>query len=1150
MVTAAASCCKLWPGFHAHNFVLSDEPAYPRMLYKSSLCKLQHLLIVGSGHAGGTKKSSSRVGRVDDSEVLPGRTSGKAARAFSERGDVGVQAPDQEGSLQEWEEIRRRASSGADASVSFSPPVQPAWERATGAQEARARSHQQKKKAGKAAEVNGHRVPAGETQRPRTEQEGEQRPHKPARASMDARTRASRGRVQVAFDTRDSKFFAMAEDPEEQRGAAHPPQRSTITRNRSSLGSNSAGLPGDAASANGAKGGSMEACEMEDAASAALGLEIGRVYDMRRSTSSKARRERRRGRVRNAAASLETLERGGHARDAKIVSDAALGAGIELEDSERGRSRTGPGEQPGRNGSAGQAVHSQRRAPHLQSPEDVVLSRGTDYALKNAPEKEAQRVVGQRAVKQVVAALQGLSRTEGAAEVLQRWRGQLRVIDANQVVKELGREGRWRRGLEVLEWMKGVGGECAPNQITYVSVLSALGRAQQLGEAERLFEEMAGRGLKRNVVVFNTMMSVYVRCGRPREALALFPLMSAASVRPDFYSYATAINACAASPGWLPRGISLFEQMRREGVAPDPVVYNTLLKACTRGGQPGEAVRIFHQMQADGLEPTLVGFNTLLDAHAETGGWQEAYGVLAEMREAGFRLDVISFNTLVKACCRAGQLREGLKVLPQMRAAGLQPNVGTFTLLISACASAGLSEEAAALFAQLKKEGVRPDALVFAAVIDAADSLARVEDHLKALVESEVTQTGPVYTALIRAYSRHGELARVESALVEARRRLSPLDVGLYNAALEAYSRAGRVGDVVRVFDQLERDSCTADEVSYTMLMDALGKSGRLSALVDTLRQMQGVGLAPGLVQLAVLVDAFAKAGDVDRAAQVFDEMSLLGVEPGAAAFNSLLAAYARAGQVARCIKTFRRMRKVGVRPTVETFSVLIDAFGRAERVVEAEAMFQWLLNEGLQPDAAAWTTLLTAYGRAGLPDEAVECFRRMQRGGVAGDVVAYTALMSALQQAGRDADALTVFDEMAAAGVAPDALARNLRVGALCRLKRVAEAERGVEGLLQCGEADVRTVNALVEAYAAEGQVEAARRLLDRMRAAGLAPDVVSYSAVITALGRLRRFDEAAVVFAAMKRDSVTARLTRPAYEALQAIVSRAPPNRDSVSN
>lgn len=48
----------------------------------------------------------------------------------------------------------------------------------------------------------------------------------------------------------------------------------------------------------------------------------------------------------------------------------------------------------------------------------------------------------------------------------------------------------------------------------------------------------------------------------------------------------------------------------------------------------------------------------------------------------------------------------------------------------------------------------------------------------------------------------------------------------------------------------------------------------------------------------------------------------------------------------------------------------------------------------------------------------------------------------------------------------------------------------------------------------------------------------------------RHRRFAEAAALFSAMQAEGVTARLTRPAYEALQAIVSRAPQNTDSLRN
>lgn len=176
-----------------------------------------------------------------------------------------------------------------------------------------------------------------------------------------------------------------------------------------------------------------------------------------------------------------------------------------------------PREQRGRTSGGERNVHGRkwRRAPNLQSPHDVVLSRGAGYSSKSAPEKAAQSMAGQRAVQRVLAELHHLLPGGHVADVLDRWREQLRAIDLNQVAKELGRGGHWRAALEVLEWMKVAGGDCAPNQITYVTCLTALGRAQQLEAAERLFQEVPALGLKRNVIVFNTMMSVYVRYGAP-----------------------------------------------------------------------------------------------------------------------------------------------------------------------------------------------------------------------------------------------------------------------------------------------------------------------------------------------------------------------------------------------------------------------------------------------------------------------------------------------------------------------------------------------------------------------------------------------------------------------------------------------------------
>lgn len=61
--------------------------------------------------------------------------------------------------------------------------------------------------------------------------------------------------------------------------------------------------------------------------------------------------------------------------------------------------------------------------------------------------------------------------------------------------------------------------------------------------------------------------------------------------------------------------------MRDAGLAPNAIIYSTVISACERGDQWQRAVSLLRAMRADGILPVTVTYNTVISACGKNGQW-------------------------------------------------------------------------------------------------------------------------------------------------------------------------------------------------------------------------------------------------------------------------------------------------------------------------------------------------------------------------------------------------------------------------------------------------------------------------------------------------------------------------------------------------
>lgn len=149
---------------------------------------------------------------------------------------------------------------------------------------------------------------------------------------------------------------------------------------------------------------------------------------------------------------------------------------------------------------------------------------------------------------------------------------------------------------------------------------------------------MQEKGMKVNLITFNAAITALAKAAKRskspnanypksrraevendgqlyQRALQLLEQMERNNIKPDGFSYSSAISCCGAEGRWE-EALELMDRMRKGGprTRPNRVAYTAAISACGRSGEYTNALRLFRDMKDEGLAADIVAYNALFNA--------------------------------------------------------------------------------------------------------------------------------------------------------------------------------------------------------------------------------------------------------------------------------------------------------------------------------------------------------------------------------------------------------------------------------------------------------------------------------------------------------------------------------------------------------
>jgi len=171
-------------------------------------------------------------------------------------------------------------------------------------------------------------------------------------------------------------------------------------------------------------------------------------------------------------------------------------------------------------------------------------------------------------------------------------------------------------------------------------------------------------------------------------------MLRAGSPRPNSFTLAFALKACAAAPAPA-EGRQLHAQAFRQGLEPGAYVQTGLLNLYAKCEEVALARTVFDGMAGD---RNLVAWSAMIGGYSRVGLVNEALGLFREMQAAGVEPDEVTMVSVISACAKAGALDLGRWVHAYIDRKGITVDLELSTALIDMYAKCGLIERARGVF--------------------------------------------------------------------------------------------------------------------------------------------------------------------------------------------------------------------------------------------------------------------------------------------------------------------------------------------------------------------------------------------------------------------------------------------------------------------
>ncbi|XP_021889125.1 pentatricopeptide repeat-containing protein At4g04370 [Carica papaya] len=333
-----------------------------------------------------------------------------------------------------------------------------------------------------------------------------------------------------------------------------------------------------------------------------------------------------------------------------------------------------------------------------------------------------------------------------------------------------------------------------PSSSTITGVLAA---CAQLGSSDlgtSIHGFLLRRGLKMDIPVQNSLVTMYAKCGHLKQGLAVFTRME----NRDLVSWNAIISGYAQN-GNLSEALSIFNKMMVTHQRPDSLTIVSLLQACAASGTSHQGKLIHNFVIRTFLRPSILVETSLVDMYCKCGDLHTAQKCFDRI----LHKDLISWSTIISGYGYHGKADTALRLYSELPQTGRELNHVIFLSILTACSHNGLIEQGLNLFHSMTRQfNIEPKLEHHACLIDLLCRAGRVEEAYEFYKKNFSDPAADVLGILLDA-CRANKNSKIGDEIAKDVLKLRPADAGNYVQLAHCYASMKRWDGVGEAWMQM-----------------------------------------------------------------------------------------------------------------------------------------------------------------------------------------------------------------------------------------------------------------------------------------------------------------------------------------------------------
>lgn len=515
-----------------------------------------------------------------------------------------------------------------------------------------------------------------------------------------------------------------------------------------------------------------------------------------------------------------------------------------------------------------------------------------------------------------------------------------------------------------------------PDSYTFAMLIKALKNSNDINvdQAQKVLSVYEKHELPVNLVVFNSMIDIYLYMNRNQEAYNIFQqIIAHEQLNPDEITFSTLIKGSCRNKNFL-RAMEYYQTMKENfpNIRPNRVVFNSLMDLSVKQEKLPEALKLFTEMQQMDISPDGFTYSILLNGLKQSEASESLIKTtLLSLKKilliSDFKLDEVFFNSVLDVCSKYEMYSLMDYFYMQMKRKKINESSITFGILIKAFGKRGEFHKAEELFTKMVNNNMRINDITYGCILDACSKSGKMEIALKiykALSKTGLNLNSIVFTTIIKGYLKHN---RSQEALdffnsVRHHTNLSGMII-TYNCALDVLVNLERIDEAIDLFETIDK-LYSADLVSYSTIIKGLCKVNRKSKALTYVRQMLESDISVDVSVVNLFLDCCANNRDFKLGIKGYQMADVHKVRPNEVTFGIMIKIYGFSRELGKAFDTLDVMKAYGIKPSIIVFTNLVHISFYSRNLKKVEEAYRRFKKEKLKGDRLLYSKLVDGFLR------------------------------------------------------------------------------------------------------------------------------------------------------------------------------------------